>query len=366
MSFDPYDEDYQRMVLRFAHTLSDRDPLGAARAATGFHRKYQTARDSLPQSDADRAFHLVAQAADLIDYQLPFATDEALEPMMQSASKMLGEALELDEHCHDARRMKAAAEAPSFDAYYRFLADGAEEVRAYCTAEADQARRGHLQPELSAHLTLRHYLRWVSCTASKALVCGRYRRAAELCEELLRLDPQDMADARFTWALALAKLEDADGLERLATEYPPAAFGRRHEDAWWLIARAALAFKRHELAEGRSYVARLVSLYPHAGETLMRQDEYPDGVYARLAARPDSEDELIIAVSEATVLLQEGLEEVPGSSLWTAPPPEKHLGSYGAWLQGSAEVRRDAERSARTRARYQPRGQNQSGEGGGA
>jgi tetratricopeptide (TPR) repeat protein len=354
------------MVLRFAHTLSDRDPLGAARAATGFHRKYQTARDSLPQSDADRAFHLVAQAADLIDYQLPFATDEALEPMMQSASKMLGEALELDEHCHDARRMKAAAEAPTFDTYYRFLADGAEEVRAYCTAEADQARRGHLQPELSAHLALRPYLRWVSCTASKALVCGRYRRAAELCEELLRLDPQDMADARFTWALALAKLEDADGLERLATEYPPAAFGRRHEDAWWLIARAALAFKRHELAEGRSYVARLVSLYPHAGETLMRQDEYPDGVYARLAARPDSEDELIIAVSEATVLLQEGLEEVPGSSLWTAPPPEKHLGSYGAWLQGSAEVRRDAERSARTRARYQPRGQNQSGEGGGA
>ena len=112
-------------------------------------------------------------------------------------------------------------------------------------------------------------------------------------------------------------------------------------------------------------MARLVTLYPHAGETLMRQDEYPDGVFARLAVQPSSEDELIIAVSEATVLLQEGLEELPGSSLWAAPMPEQRLGSFGAWLQGDAEVRRDAERSARTRGRSMPRGRSQGNDGGG-
>ena len=42
----------------------------------GFGQRFATDRDSLPQTDADRAFHLVSLAADAIDYQLPFADAE--------------------------------------------------------------------------------------------------------------------------------------------------------------------------------------------------------------------------------------------------------------------------------------------------
>ena len=42
---------------------------------------------------------------------------------------------------------------------------------------------------------------------------------------------------------------------------------------------------------------------------LMRQTELPDGLFARIRVAPASDDELILALSEATVLTQEGAEE---------------------------------------------------------
>ena len=38
----------------------------------------------------------------------------------------------------------------------------------------------------------------------------------------------------------------------------------------------------------------------------MRQSELPDGAFARILVTPYSEDEMIVAISESTVLLQEG------------------------------------------------------------
>ena len=67
MACDPRREDYLRLGLRFARSLSGGDPFVSARASSSFARRYAFLRDSLPQSDADRAFHLVAEATDLID-----------------------------------------------------------------------------------------------------------------------------------------------------------------------------------------------------------------------------------------------------------------------------------------------------------
>ncbi|MBQ6522475.1 MAG: hypothetical protein IJI15_06600, partial [Atopobiaceae bacterium] len=46
--------------------------------------------------------------------------------------------------------------------------------------------------------------------------------------------------------------------------------------------------------------------YPHAALNLMDQKELPEGVFSRLAVGPGTEDELMLAVSEATVLLLDG------------------------------------------------------------
>ncbi len=79
MSFDPRREDYQRLGLRFARELDGSDPATAVHAFSSFGRRFASMRDTLPQSDADRAFHLVADAAVMVDYQLPFAPDEQVD-----------------------------------------------------------------------------------------------------------------------------------------------------------------------------------------------------------------------------------------------------------------------------------------------
>jgi hypothetical protein len=72
------------------------------------------------------------------------------------------------------------------------------------------------------------------------------------------------------------------------------------------IARLALAHKSHDMGQARQLLERLIAAYPGCASALITQTELPDGVFARLAVPPYSEDELILAVSEATVLLQEG------------------------------------------------------------
>ncbi len=345
MSFDPRHEDYQRMGLRFARTLDETDPYGTVRAFSAFGRRFSQNRDSLPQSDGDRAFHLVAEATNLIDYQLPFVADEECLPMIERASRMLQEAIDLDAGCHDAHRMLAASTTSGFESYYRFLSDGAEAVLADCTRERDEARRlpGTNERRLGSELAMRPYVRWAAMRSAKALICGRYREALRLAFELLEMFPSDPADVRFTAALAYAKLEDEAGLDELERSMR-ARFAKRGTDAWMLLARIALARKSGSDRMARSFLLRLIETYPHAALTLFRQDELPDGVFSRLAVAPLSEDELILAVSEATVLLQEGIDSDERGPLgtWLAEQPEVALARAAAGKGKGAATGRSA------------------------
>ena len=309
MSYDPWTEDYQRMSLCFAKTLNWSDTDAATKAIADFKRAYTQNRHSLPQTDSERAFHLVAEAASLIDYRLPFSDENTAEKIINTAHDLLNEATTLDKNCHDAQRMLAASRCPSFEAYYRFLKDRLDQVRSDCEAARD-AVCGHtiLDEELARELAMRPYIRWAATLAVRALICGRYRVAADLLQELLDIDPQDRSGARYTAALVYAKLEDEQALESIALCTlrlgDPA-----HEDAWMLLARIALAYKRRDIQAAELFLHELMSSYPQAAAVLMRQDELPDGVFCRISVRPFSEDELTLAVSEASVLLQEGCDD---------------------------------------------------------
>ena len=85
MAHDPRREDYQRLALRFVRTIDPQDP-AAAREFTDFGRRFAQERDSLPQTDADRAFHLVCRATELIDYKLPFAEPDRRQSSSATAS----------------------------------------------------------------------------------------------------------------------------------------------------------------------------------------------------------------------------------------------------------------------------------------
>lgn len=310
MAFDPQREDYQRLGLRFARSLDSRSTIAATREFATFGRRFAQDRDSLPQSDADRAFHLVVLASKCIDYELPFAEEDKAKELIETGHRILDEAISLDAHCYDAIRMKAAATNPSFDAFLEFLNAQSGEVRAYCEeqrANVDTDGTGE-RARLMADLAMRPYLRWVATQAEEALICGRNREALRLAHHALELDPYDKADVRFTAAYAFAKLEDEQGLDALAQEARAACRMRPTDDAWVQLARLSLAYKRHDLEAARGMLDSLVATYPHAAEALIRQNELPDGVFARLAVLPYSEDEIILALSEGTVLLQEGVD----------------------------------------------------------
>lgn len=310
MAHDPKREDYQRLSLRFARELDAGGPVSATRAFASFGRRFAQDRDSLPQSDADRAFHLVVMATEVIDYELPFATDEAAEKLIQRGKNLLNEALRIDPSCHDALRMLSSSEAPSVDARYHFLAEHVVEVRTSCEKARDQAREG-LSTEratLAANIALRPYWRWLASMAEEALICGRNHDAIAAAEELLAEDPHDTSDVRFTLAYALAKLEDEEGVSELSRRYASLRALRPADDAWIMLARISLAHKRCDFSSARELLARLLGAYPGAGSALIRQSELPDGEFARLRVTPYSEDELILAVSEGVVLLQEGNE----------------------------------------------------------
>lgn len=308
MAHDPKREDYERLSLRYALALDTSDPHGATQAFSTFGRRFAQDRDSLPQSDADRAFHLVALATEAIDYRLPFATDEQAETLIRRGRELLEEALSLDERCFDAVRMLSASRLRSVDERYQFLAERVDEVRDACEEERDRACEalGGERAALGALLSLRPYWRWLASMAEDALICGRNHDAVAAAERLLESDPHDLSDVRFTLAYALAKLEDEEGLERLTQRYETISPLRAADDAWLILARCALAHKRCDFDGARSELRRLLSAYPGCAGSLIHQTELPDGEFARLRVQPYSEDELIVALSEGVVLLQEG------------------------------------------------------------
>ncbi len=333
MAHDAKMEDYQRLGLRFIHELDGNDPVQAMKAFSGFGKMYATDRDSLPQTDADRAFHLVQLACEVVDYQLPFALGTKAGELIERGKNLLDEALALDPDCFDAMRMRSSTRLGSVSSRYAFLAEEEPRVREACERARVEAASDESadRAELAADLAWRPYLRWLASMADEALVCGRNKQAVSICEKLLLADPKDCSDARFTLALALAKLEDEAALEELERRYPQIYAGRAPNDAWMLIARLALAHKRHDMDACRQALGRLMETYPTGAVALIRQNELPCGEFARLHTREYSEDELVVALSEAVVLLQEGDD------------PAGH-GVLGSWI--SDEVKRLKPRAA--------------------
>lgn len=315
MAYNPQHEDYQRLWLRYARTLEQSGTTDVAREFASFGRRFAQDRDSLPQTDADRSFHLVSEAAMLVDYKAPFADEPTYRSLRHRAQQYLDEALSLDPDDFDARRMSEALRLRSFEAYYQYLRDNADQARtsyqkaldeaARLSAQEDNPDRGHL----SRDLALRPYLRWLASWSEQALICGRNREALRIAHQAFQLDPTDAADIRFTATYAAAKLEDVQELEGLEAHTLVPGCQRAADDPWTLLARAAMGFKADDPQMASSALEQLLHLQPNAAEVLIRQSEFSDGYFSRLCVAPYSEDEVILAVSEGSVLFQEGRDD---------------------------------------------------------
>jgi tetratricopeptide (TPR) repeat protein len=326
MAFDARYEDYQRMALRYSSTLDQSDPAAAARSFAGFGRRFAQDRDSLPQTDSDRAFHLMSLAAYDIDYLLPFASEAKAKELMDRAGEHLDKAVELDNGCYDALRMRAARSIGNFESFYQFLDMGVEEVRRGCEEQRDAVSK-ELGPDrisMARALAMAPYLRWMAMLANEALICGRNRHAIEIGSALLQTDPSDTADVRFTMALAFAKLEDEAGFEQFEAKIKKSHPLAHLDDAWTQIARITFSYKKNDKDKARDQLAHLIETYGGYAEAFIRQSELPDGVFSRFLAPSYSADELIVATSEATVLFAEGFDYAHGG------------GSFSEWLKRTA------------------------------
>ena len=332
MAFDPVEEDCSRLMLesmRREH-IYPLENLGYARR---FIRSYTKDPSSLVRTDRDRSFHLIAKATELIDYRIPFLTDESeMDAQAEQAGSYLEEAVELDQGNWDAQRMLAAIDSESNDAYVSYLLDHREAVHsdlAKLEADAEDAAADPYSREFARDLGTRPYLRWLAALSSRALIAGQYRLALDAAKESLDYQPKDPAGIRHTAMLALAKLEAApEELEAFRIGHPEAyasrpSLRRRRRlgqdlDAWTLIAEMGAAYRALDYDRATERLSALLQSYPNAAEPLYYQAEFPDGLYGRVNVEPNSEDELILAISEATPLLQEGYgaPDCASFSLW--------------------------------------------------
>ena len=331
MAFDPIQEDCLRLILE--NMRRERVfPLEDAGFIERGMVAYQTDAAQLIHTDRDRSFHLTAKAAEILDYRAAFIPDESEAQRQEDvAIGYLEEAVGLDASNWDARRMLAELDAESGDAFLDFLAENRAAIEEETAQLADRARDPYAR-EFARDLGQRPYLRWLAATASRALISGRYRQALRAAEEALAHDPADEAGARHTAMLAMAKLEyGMDELKRFRREHaraylPVSPQMRRHHlaekalDPWTLLAYTSCAWKSFDAEEATRYLQRLLRVSTSAARALYYQTEFPEGVFGRVNVVPGSEDELILAISEATPLLEEGLgaPECASFAAWIA------------------------------------------------
>lgn len=331
MAYDPIQEDCLRLILgalQREHIYPLEDASFIAACMEDYHRDPA----KLIASDRDRSFHLTALATEVIDYRIPFIADDAeAERLSASSEAQLREACELDPANWDAQRMLAALSAPSNDDYVSYLLENRPVVEER-TQRAEQEARDPYTREYVRDLGKRPLIRWLAALASRALISGQYRLSLKVAEDCLALAAEDPADVRRTAMLALAKLEcTADDLKRFRLGHPASyriqnASRRRHHlaektrDAWELIAELAVFYHELDFAGATRSLRSLLNAYPNAAEALYFQAEFPDGLFARVNIAPGSEDELILAISEATPLLQEGMgaPSNAGLAVWIA------------------------------------------------
>ena len=327
MAFDPKKEDFDRLFIHHLIETSATEPPNPQQF-NSYVAHFSDNPDALIASDEDRAFHLMAQAVEKIDYLLPTVNESEGKPFVLDGQKLLARACELDPHCFDALRMHQAMACTALEDHFQYLVEQEEEVHQICIEKGAAAAKGVSEEfaEAVVELAMRPYYRWLSALATRALISGRNKAAISYGQKLFSLDPTDFGDIRFTLALAYAKLEDADGLAKLEKQYATVFPPRPPDDAWMMLARMALAFKTNNREYANDLLDKLLAHYKTGALTLFIQRDLPEGEYARLNVEPYSEDELILAVSEAAVLLQEG-NDFTGR------------GIFGRWLGSEIERR---------------------------
>ena len=235
----------------------------------------------------------------LDDDQYAQARTQRLKALL-AASK---QALAIDESCLDARLLGIlASDRSQEETFGELLALHEETTRDL--GEIPMSAAG----DAWADVFVRPRLRVQAALARTAINTARFRKAQDLCLDLLARAPLDVLGARFTCALAMARLEDEDGFDWLD------AREGRHGNAWFHLGRAILMYKLGRIPAARRALRGYDRLCT-GGAYLILQPMYVD---AYLPDRPVFEsgsfEESLLCTHEADPIIS----DIPDFPAWAS------------------------------------------------
>lgn len=305
---------HEELITRLA--LKRRRKLGGM--SDGAYRELETAVRSNPASfvedDEDEAFlelgqaldaYVTAQADDdlLDDRQFERARAKRLEQLHAASQHVLG----IDPSCTDARLVHTLSRDANPDETLDLL---------IAQSEREQATSGSLKPPVTgdawSDVFLRPRLRLQDAIARTCMDSARYRMALKYSSDLLAVAPLDALGARYTCALAMARLEDEDGLEWLDQRFS------RRGNAWLHLARVILLYKLDRMPAARRALRGFDQLVQGGAYALLQPvfvDVYmPD----RPSFKAGSFREATLAVHEADPIIA----DTPDFAPWAAQQPD--------------------------------------------
>jgi hypothetical protein len=245
----------------------------------------------------EQAYALLGRAMD--KFQASVNDDDLLDDdeymaarakRFESLRATCAKALELDGDCLDAQLMAKLAAESSFDE----LLEG---LRSLEVASAD----GDAKPfdELSwANVQDRPRLRLRAAFARTCADSARWKMARDAAESLLAVTTGDgdPLGARYTAALAYARLEDEEGLNRLDARFSQG-------NVWSNLARCILLYKLDRPAAARRALRGYAQLSQGAAYALLRPIYVEIYLPDRPAYAAGSFEEALCAVHEAEVII---------------------------------------------------------------
>ena len=178
------------------------------------------------------------------------------------------------------------------------------------THESLRSNEGSVQIPVAgdawADVFVRPRLRLQAALARTGINTSRFRMTCDFCLDLLARAPLDALGARFTCALAMARLEDEKGFDWLDSRE-----GRRG-NAWFHLSRAILMYKLGRIPAARRALRGFDQLCA-GGAYLLLQPMYVDTYLPdRPTFEPGSFQESMLCVHEADPIIS----DIPDFAAW--------------------------------------------------
>lgn len=293
-------------------TLKRRRKLGNLSDA-GFH-ELELAVHANPASFVDdaeeEAFSALAQALDALDESRRdddlLDDDQYATARQQRLSKLLATCdgiLAIDPACSDAQLLRIEASDLGPDKTLDALLDLRDQQR-----EKLGPLKAPVAGDAWADVFSRPRLRLEDAIARTCIDSSRFRMALKTCTDLLAIAPLDALGARYTCALAFARLEDEEGFDWLDSRFS------RRGNAWFHIARVLLMYKLGRMPAARRALRGFGQLISGGAYALLQPVYVDTYLPDRPAFEPGSFQEAILAVHEADPVIA----DVPDFAPWAA------------------------------------------------